>query len=228
MYLIMFEVQSSLDLRRWGGLRKGAGRKHNERLRAKTPHRKRERFNSELPVHCTWRILPNICNMRSNNIFEVVLSALLGGAEQRGFRLLEFTVQGVHIHCLVEAANHEALSRGCQSLGIRMAKAINKCMERTGPLFEQRFHSRVLHSRAEVLNVRGYIRNNRLHHLTEAGFTVPPRFVDECSSYALSGTITLPQPQSWLVLIAIGRPDLYRCKRKVAPSPQLNLLKRAA
>ena len=70
-----------------------------------------------------------------------------------------------------------------------------------------------------MLNVRSYIRNNRLHHLTEAGFTVPPHFVDECSSYGLAGTITPPQPQSWLVLIAIGRPDLYRCKRKVEPSP---------
>ena len=47
-------------------------------------------------------------------------------------RIIEFSVQGNHLHLIVEAENSDALSRGMQGLAIRIAKALNSLMERAG------------------------------------------------------------------------------------------------
>ena len=51
-------------------------------------------------------------------------------AEREGFRLIHFSVQGNHIHLIVEADSTEQLSRGMQSMNTRIAKRINARMSR--------------------------------------------------------------------------------------------------
>jgi putative transposase len=53
---------------------------------------------------------------------------------RHGLRIIEFSIQGNHIHLIVEADDSDALSRGMQGLCIRMAKALNRLMDRSGPI----------------------------------------------------------------------------------------------
>jgi hypothetical protein len=45
------------------------------------------------------------------------------------------SVQGNHVHLIVAANGKQSLSRGMQGLTIRMARALNRMMQRQGELF---------------------------------------------------------------------------------------------
>jgi hypothetical protein len=61
-------------------------------------------------------------------------------------RLVEFSVLGNDLHLVVEADTSEALSRGMQGLCIRLAMALNRALRRTGQVFSDHYHSRLLRS----------------------------------------------------------------------------------
>ena len=69
-----------------------------------------------------------------------------------------------HLHLLVEAESRESLSRGVQGLGIRLARAVNRIAERTGKVFGDRYHARILRTPREVRNALAYVLNNARHH----------------------------------------------------------------
>src|SRR6266478_3769496 len=106
----MKPVQQELPLPRWGGARKGAGRKRKS-PRKNVPHLKRP---------------------------------FARGCERFGFRLIDFSVQGNHIHMIVEAPDVVALGRAIKGLPVRMARALNKGMSRRGPVFADRYHAHLL------------------------------------------------------------------------------------
>jgi putative transposase len=89
-----------------------------------------------------------------------------------GFRLVHFSVQGNHIHLVVEAPDERALARGMQGLGVRIAKALNRLMQRKGTVFADHYHARILRSPTQVANVLAYVLLNFIHH-----------FPDEASRY---------------------------------------------
>ncbi|HWV38452.1 MAG TPA: hypothetical protein VN033_08235 [Vulgatibacter sp.] len=51
------------------------------------------------------------------------------GAERFGMRLTHHSVQGNHLHLIVEAKDARALSRGMQGLSIRVAQGMNRLMK---------------------------------------------------------------------------------------------------
>ena len=55
--------------------------------------------------------------------------ALSRGAERFGMRLTHHSVQGNHLHLIVEAKDARALSRGMQGLSIRVAQGMNRLMK---------------------------------------------------------------------------------------------------
>jgi len=59
----------------------------------------------------------------------------LRGRDRFGFRLVHFSVQGNHIHLVVEAQDERSLASGLQGLGVRIAKALNRVMGRKGTVF---------------------------------------------------------------------------------------------
>jgi putative transposase len=61
-----------------------------------------------------------------------------------------FSVQGNHIHLIVEAHDNRALSEGVQGLLVRLAKGLNRMMGRHGRVLSERYHAHVLRSPAEV------------------------------------------------------------------------------
>lgn len=88
-------------------------------------------------MHVTVRVLEHVYNLRTRRCFEVVFAAFVACCRLPGFRVVGLTVQGHHLHLLIEAADAEALSHGMLALTIRLAKGLNGVMGRRGPVLER-------------------------------------------------------------------------------------------
>lgn len=176
--------QLSFAFRRWGGVRAGAGR------RPKGPssgvsHLRRPAHSRHHPVHVTLKIVRGVPSLRGRALFKGVRAALALARERFGFRLVHFSVQHDHVHLLAEAADRRALSRGVQGLAIRVARTVNRRIDRKGRVFADRYHARALRTpRACALALRYVLLNARKHALQGAGVSAAPHagFVDACSS----------------------------------------------
>ena len=151
------------------------------------PHRPRPPLASRHPVHVTLRVKGHVWNLRARRCFRHVAAAFRAATaarERRGFRLNEYSVQGNHLHLIVEAADEMRLSRGLQSLEIRIAKNLNGVMDTRGPVFADRYHAHILRTPAEVRNALAYVRGNFALHAERRGEMVAAH-ADPCSSVAL-------------------------------------------
>jgi len=124
-------------------------------------------LSAQHPVHATWRVLPNVWNLRSRRCFSRIAQAFSRGRYRFGFRLVHFSVQGNHLHLVVEAEDERALARGMQGLGVRIAKALNRLMQRKGSVFADHYHARILRSPTQVANALAYVLMNFLHHFPD-------------------------------------------------------------
>jgi hypothetical protein len=86
----------------------------------------------------------------------------------------QFSVQGDHLHLIVEASHKAALSRGMQGLAIRVARAVNRLVFRRGKLWADRFFSRELKSPRVVRNALAYVLNNFRKHRARGGAKIDP------------------------------------------------------
>jgi hypothetical protein len=104
-------------------------------------------------------------------VFPTIRKALAKATRVRkDFRITQFSVQGDHVHLIVEADSQAALSRGMQGLAIRVARAVNALVRRTGKVWADRFFSRELKSPRVVRNALAYVLNNfRKHRALGAG-----------------------------------------------------------
>jgi REP element-mobilizing transposase RayT len=144
--------QQVLELRTWGGRRRGAGRKPTGKPRA--PHDARERVRPYHPVHVTLRMADHVWNLRSERSFRVIDAALRGVRRRRDFRIVDFDVLGNHVHFTAEADGTA----------------------------EDRYHAHVLKTPAEVRNARRYVLGNFASHAKRRGEPLRPGFVDPFSS----------------------------------------------
>src|SRR5262249_19560185 len=103
--------QLGLDFRTWGGARKGAGRKPTVPGRPGVPHRPRLGLERRLPVHVTVRMAEHVWNLRSRRSFRIIAPAVHKAMDRFEVRLVKFSVQGNHIHLLVEAGDRNSLGR---------------------------------------------------------------------------------------------------------------------
>jgi putative transposase len=128
-----------------------------------------------------------VWNLRTRRCFSALERAFLAGGDRFGLRLIHYSVQGNHIHLLVEAAGKEALSRGMHGLGIRIARALNRVMRRKGVVLADHYHARILRTPTEVRRVRAYLRDNARKHYGLAG------------EDAFASSRPLMAPSTWLV-----------------------------
>ena len=145
----------------------------------------RESFGAAAPVHVTMRTVEGIRGLREDGLFEKVRDALRLGCRD-GFRVVHFTVLGNHVHLIVEAAGKEALALGMQGLSIRLARTINRHMERTGKVWSDRYHAVVLRGPTQCRHALAYVLNNFRKHAAESGGgrRIGRGWVDPCSSAA--------------------------------------------
>ena len=188
--------QLALEFRTWGGKRAGAGRKPRG-ARAGVAHRARDEWPRPMPLHVTLRMAPHVYNLRSRRAFRVIEAALRIGSDRFNVRVVQFSVQGNHIHLLVEAPDRRALARAIQGFSIRLAKGLNRMMGRKGRVFDDRYHARVLRTPTEVRHAIRYVLENARKHAAERGETYSPGYVDLYSS--AGADLALPPAQTWLL-----------------------------
>lgn len=209
--------QLPLQFSRLGGYRPGAGRK--PKPGAGVPHRPRPELASRHPVHVTLRVAPEVWSLRSRRCFREIARAFRAVHGRRDFRLVEFSVQGNHLHLIVEARDKDALSRGLQRIEIRIAKRLNTVMgRRSGTVFPDRYHAHILRTPTEVALALSYVRGNFAVHAARRRELIPRALVDRFSSAALvdgawteeQGPPLVRAPRTWLLVEGWrrGRPSL--------------------
>lgn len=157
-------VQQSLRFpNTWGGLRPGSGRKPISE-RHHVPHRARPKHCSRHPVHVTLRSA--FRPLRSQHVFPTICLAIEGATrrDEKGFRILHFSVQWDHVHLVIEASDKRALSEGMRSLVIRIARNVNELVGRSGRFWADRWHGRSLTSPRAVRNALVYVLANFRKH----------------------------------------------------------------
>jgi len=186
-----------LHYRGRGGYRSGAGRP--KKPNAGVPHARRPKLAARNPVHITARVRDEAARLRTRQCFRVVLGAIGAVRDRDGFRVVHFTIQRNHLHLIVEARDAETLARGIQALSIRIARAINRVLGRSGKVFADRYHAHALKTPTEVANAIAYVLGNSQVHAARKGRAVCPDAVDALSSAANRNYVA--EPQTWLLRI---------------------------
>ena len=155
--------QLDLHLPTWGGRRAGAGRKPRGE-RPGVAHTPRPRLASRYPVHVTLRVRPHVFQLRSRRCFRVLGAAFLAARERHGVRLCHYSVQGNHVHLLVEARDAAALGRAMKGLGVRLARGLNRLMGTRGAVLADRYHARILRTPREIRHALAYVLGNHRDH----------------------------------------------------------------
>lgn len=142
-------------------MRSGAGRK-----RGPTPavrHTSRDHFK-KLPAHVTVRVRRDVPSLRTVPIVRAIERTFADGCARPGFRLVHYSLQGNHAHLIVEARDRDALGRGMKAIGARLARAVNRVAGRSGRVFAERYHVRLLPTPKEVRNALRYVLLNARRH----------------------------------------------------------------
>ena len=174
--------QLELHFRTWGGKRRGAGRKPTSK-RPGISHSIRPALAARFPVHVTMKVRREVGRIRTKRCIETLRRCFVAGCSRDGFRLVHWSVQDNHLHLIVEATNAERLARGIQGIGVRIARGLNRVLNRRGRLFADRYHARILRTPREIRAAIVYVLQNGRRHLLQRGIRLLDR-VDTYSSAA--------------------------------------------
>ena len=204
-------MEGQFAFMRWGGKRKGAGRKCSSDRRS-VAHGARPVLAARHPVHVTLRIVGGVPSLRVGRTYRALEGAMRAGRERFGLRLVQYSVQSNHVHMLVEADGRAALSRGMQGLAVRMARALNRVWKRTGTVFADRYHAHVLRTPREVRNALAYVLGNARKHGVRLIEALDPFssavWFDSWSDRSMvcgNGQSPLARARSWLLRIGWRR-----------------------
>jgi hypothetical protein len=100
-------------------------------------------------VYFSLRSKAGFPSLRAARLFPAVREALRA-ASGRDFRIVQFSAQRDRLHMIVEAPNGGALVRGARGVTIRVARAINNQLGRSGPVWADRYRTRSLTTPAEM------------------------------------------------------------------------------
>jgi hypothetical protein len=114
-------------------------------------------------------VLESIPNLRRRRPLGVLWGVFQAARERLGGRLIHYSVQTNHLHLVVEARDEIALARFMAGLKIRIARALNRALGRTGRVFAERYHARLLRSPTQTRRALCYVLNNDLHHGRDRG-----------------------------------------------------------
>jgi len=123
----------------------------------------------------------------SRRCFGAIARAFYAGNNRFGLRLTHFNVLGNRLHLVCEATDEKSLAKGMQGLEVRIAKALNRVMQRKGSVFDARYYLHVLRTPTEVKNTLEYVRDDAKKHYGRFG-----------SDYSSHPELTL-LPETWLL-----------------------------
>jgi REP element-mobilizing transposase RayT len=209
----MMKKQLELEFRSHGGRREGAGRKPASK-RPPIHHVKRPKVPQRGAAHVTLRIRRDVPSLRSRRFIREFESRLRRGCERGEFRVCHYSIQRDHVHLVVEAAGKEALGRGMKSVGIRLARTVNRVFGRVGPVLFGRYHLRVLRTPREVRNALAYVLLNARKHWRQRNGAAPLVIVDIASSGAwFDGWKRPPPRKDPQVVSPVARPRYWLLRK---------------
>ena len=138
---------------------------------------------------------PGVGHLRTQSRLALIQGALRDASDRFGMQVVHFSVQGNHLHLIVEAEGRDALSRSMKGLAVRIAIGLNRMIGRRGTVFADRYHAHVLETPREVANTVRYVLNNYRKHSRE---DLPGGWRDP---FASSVAEPLRQPKVWLLRI---------------------------
>jgi len=194
-----------------GGYRSGAGRP--ARRKGIVHHVRRPRVRSGCPAHVTLRVREDVPSLRTRDFVQEFRRSLSDACERGAFRVVHYSLQRNHVHLIVEASGKQSLASGMKSVGSRLARAVNRVFERSGPVVDGRYHLRLLRSPREVRNTLAYVLLNVRKHWVQSRGTAPPVRIDEASSgrwfrgwkrkargpTSADGAREVAKPRTWLL-----------------------------
>ena len=145
-----------------GGWRPNAGRKPGPNPLVR--HLSRELFPSSHPSHVTLKVRRDVPSLRNLRVVREIERSFRRGCERGDFRIVQYSIQGDHLHAIVEAKSAESLGRGMMSLASRFARAVNRALRRRGAVLGDRYHLHVLRSPKEVWRALRYVLLNGRRH----------------------------------------------------------------
>lgn len=140
---------------------KRAGRpaKHDKAIR----HIERPIFYKTRSFMITIKVKKNKAEIRNKTVLSLLKRAIMN-ARRQGLKVIHFTLEYDHAHFLIEADNHIILAKGMQSLGVTLAKAINKARKQSGTVYKNRYHFNRITTPRQLRNVMNYIFTNGRKH----------------------------------------------------------------
>ena len=156
--------QTEIQFRTWGGARELSGRKKVLPGKPRVAHRARPKLASRFPVHVTTRIRDDVPRLRNRKRCQVLRAAMLAVSDEPGFRICEFSVQGSHLHLICEAEDNAALARGMKRFKLRVARGLNRQLNRRGSVFLDRYAMTILTTPRQTRNCLCYVLHNARRH----------------------------------------------------------------
>ena len=183
------QSQRVLSFGRHGGWRPGAGRKKKRGRPARLPHRSRPPLSARYPVHVSMRMRKGLRrNLRTHRCYGVLRACLRAARDRFGCRIIHYSIQGNHIHLIVEATDEKALGRAMKGFSVRVVRGLNRALGRTGQVFAERYHAEYLQNLRQTRNALVYVIHNAKRHALEVLDLGPdclhPSWVDPYSSAA--------------------------------------------
>jgi putative transposase len=157
------------------------------------PHVRRADFAGRNPVHVTQRMRPGVGHLRTQTRFALIKDALSEASGRFGMQVVHFSVQGNHLHLIVEGDGKVALSKSMKGLAVRIAVGLNRLAKRRGTVFVDRYHAHVMETPRQVANTIRYVLDNSRKHGREE---LPARWRDP---FASSVAAPLHEPKVWLL-----------------------------
>jgi len=175
----------------WGGRREGAGRKPTG-PKAGVAHVPRAAQSPRRPVHITIRIVGGLPRLRRRKGYQLARRALGLANRFAGVRICHLSIQGNHLHLIVEADDRAALTRAMRSFNITFARNLNVACGRRGRVLADRYHVVVLETPSQTRAAIAYVLGNWRRHGEDRG--QPRRAVDRFSSAPYFDGWTVPAP----------------------------------
>jgi REP element-mobilizing transposase RayT len=168
----------------------------------------------------------DVPSLRTTAVVREFQRSLAEASKRGSFRVAHYSLQGDHAHLIVEARSREALARGMNSIGARLAHVVNRVAGRRGKVLDGRYHARLLGTPREVRRALAYVLLNARRHLQKRRrSTIPPsraafdpassaRWFDGWRPEAASripevrGRPEVARPRTWLLRIGWRRHGL--------------------
>jgi putative transposase len=186
------------------------------------------------PLHVTLRLLDGVGRLRCRAGFGVVRAVMLLVAKTKsGFRIIDLSIQGNHVHLICEAADRDALRAGISAFKISFARRLNRAFGRRGSVFADRYHTEVLTCPRQTRAAVSYVLNNWRKHGEDRGARtrVDPFSTGHAYPWAESYTypftdpeVLLPRgtPATWLLTKGLGKLKPISLTERPSGSPKIN------